>query len=431
MPAHTRPTPYKRAAQRAGATGLGAFTVLVVQSGLLQPTAADAAVPDEVWNAVAECESGGNPTAQNPNSTASGLYQIVDGTWRAYGGTEFAPRAKDASPEQQKVVAERILAGQGPQAWVDPCNDPFEGVDTTAPSVEEPAVPVQPETPPVEPPTVEQPAIPADAVEYVVVAGDTLHEIAAAHGTTVEGLAWLNGLDDPDFLYLGQRLLVPAAPETVHVVVPGDTLSQIALDNGYGMDWPTLWAENRDVVENPHLIYPDERIVVVVGGLRLLTGVPVPVTTPTPVTPQTQNVEPSSASTLSGYAHPIPGRTGIGEGVATGAYRGHGGQDFTAPLGTPIYAAHDGYVERVFDPELWNGGWGGGVELTAPDGTVTRYAHMSATMAVQGTFVLAGEQIGWSGSTGDSTGPHMHFEVLVGGVRIEPLPWLADRGITP
>lgn len=442
MSSRRRPTPYKR----AGATGLAAFSILAVQSGMAQ------AAPDEVWDRMAICESGGDWGINTGNGYYGGV-QFSQETWEAAGGTRYAARADLATREQQIEIADAWLGrvteqygGDVERAWATqwPACSATVGVRNV------PAGPpiLKPEPPapaPVDPPTVEIPAIPANAVEYVVVEGDTLRALADASGTTVEGLAWLNGIADPDVLSVGQVLLLPAAPavpdeETVHVVVPGDTLSQIALDNGYGADWPTLWAENTDVVENPHLIYPNERIVVV-GGLDLPSGVPVRVPEEaasraeriTPVEPMAAPAEPAPevSSTAAPFAHPVPQRTAVGEGVASGRYRGHNGQDFRAPQGTPVYAAHDGYVSRVRDPDLWNGGYGGAVYIEGASGTETRYAHLSATAVLPDTFVLAGEQIGWVGSTGDSTGPHLHFEVRTNGVVQEPLDWLAFFGIRP
>lgn len=84
------------------------------------------ATPDRfpAWDRVIRCESGGNAQAKNPHSSASGLFQIVNGTWRSYGGSTFASQARWAHPMEQLVIAERILwAGhgrhgpQGPRAW--------------------------------------------------------------------------------------------------------------------------------------------------------------------------------------------------------------------------------------------------------------------------------------------------------------------------
>src|SRR5690606_25428666 len=69
------------------------------------------------WGPIIKCESGGNPKAQNPHSTASGLFQFIDGTWRAYGGTKYSKRAKDATVEQQYEIANKAFAREGYRPW--------------------------------------------------------------------------------------------------------------------------------------------------------------------------------------------------------------------------------------------------------------------------------------------------------------------------
>lgn len=443
---HHRPTPYKRTAQRAGATGLGAFTLLVTTSGMAQ------AAPAEVWDRMAICESGGDWSINTGNGFYGGLQFDID-TWDAYKGVlgpDAPDRADHATREQQIAVAEATLAErterQGlEQAWASTWPDCSDEDDVNVRNVPpgpavlkpEPAPPAPVEEAPVPapapvdpaPPTVEIPALPEGTTQYVVQPGDTLKEIGAAHGGfSAQVLADFNMLADADLIYPGQVLVIPPV-EVVHTVVSGDTLSQIAVD--YDACLTDVIEANRDVIgDNPDLIFPEERIVVV-GGLMLPTGTPVPVT-PAPagaVAPMAEPAEPtpSVSSTAAPFAHPVPQRTGIGDGL--GAGRDHHGQDFQAPQGTPVYAAHDGYVSQVRDPDLWNGGYGGAVYIEGAGGTETRYAHLSATAVLPDTFVLAGQQIGWVGSTGDSTGPHLHFEVRTNGVLVEPLDWLAFFGI--
>lgn len=431
---HHRPTPYKRVAQQAGATGLGAFTILVASAGMAQ------AAPDEVWDRMAICESGGDWSINTGNSFYGGL-QFTQETWEAAGGTRYAERADLATREQQIEIADawlgKVAAEQGLEsAWatqwpacsakVDVRNVPA-GPPVLKPA---PAPPVEEAPVPVEPPTVEIPALPEGTTQYIVQPGDTLKEIGAANGGfAAQTLADFNMLADADLIYPGQVLVLPPV-EVVHTVVSGDTLSQIAVD--YDACLTDVIEANRDVIgDNPDLIFPEERIVVV-GGLALLGGPPValaPAAAGTAVVPMTAPAEPtpSVSSTSAPFAHPVPERTRIGDGL--GAGRDHHGQDFSAPQGTPVYAAHDGYVTTVRSPDLWNGGYGGAVYIEGASGTETRYAHLSATAVLPDTFVLAGEQIGWVGSTGDSTGPHLHFEVRTNGVLVEPLDWLAFFGI--
>ena len=116
---------------------------------------------------------------------------------------------------------------------------------------------------------------------------------------------------------------------------------------------------------------------------------------------------------------PLPGHTYIschfGEVDAFGN-AGHRGTDIPAPEGTPILAAHSGTVLV----SGWNGSYGNQVLLDNGAGLSTRYAHMTQTAVTAGETVTAGQVIGYVGSTGDSTGNHLHFEVMQGGVRVNP-----------
>ena len=117
---------------------------------------------------------------------------------------------------------------------------------------------------------------------------------------------------------------------------------------------------------------------------------------------------------------PLPGHTYIschfGEVDAFGN-AGHRGTDIPAPEGTPILAAHSGTVLV----SGWNDSYGNQVLLDNGAGLSTRYAHMTQTAVTAGEAVTAGQVIGYVGSTGDSTGNHLHFEVMQGGVRMNPL----------
>lgn len=117
---------------------------------------------------------------------------------------------------------------------------------------------------------------------------------------------------------------------------------------------------------------------------------------------------------------PLPGHTYIschfGE-VDAFDNAGHRGTDIPAPEGTPILAAHSGTVLV----SGWNDNYGNQVLLDNGAGLSTRYAHMTQAAVTAGEAVTAGQVIGYVGSTGDSTGNHLHFEVMQGGIRVDPL----------
>ncbi|MCF6526045.1 peptidoglycan DD-metalloendopeptidase family protein [Streptomyces sp. JJ36] len=123
------------------------------------------------------------------------------------------------------------------------------------------------------------------------------------------------------------------------------------------------------------------------------------------------------------------------EGFGISAYYGqaginwmsvHSGIDFPASYGTPVKAATDGTVTTQ-----WNSSYGNMMIVTAPDGTETWYCHLSSTRIRSGS-VQAGDVIGYTGNSGNSTGPHLHFEVRPGGgSAIDPLPWFRSHGLEP
>jgi murein DD-endopeptidase MepM/ murein hydrolase activator NlpD len=138
-----------------------------------------------------------------------------------------------------------------------------------------------------------------------------------------------------------------------------------------------------------------------------------PVVTPPPPPPPPQFVRPGTGRLTSSY------------GARWG--RLHAGIDLAAGVGAPISAVAAGTVASAGS----EGGYGRVVRLQHDDGTVTLYAHMSALLVTAGQRVTAGTYLGREGNSGHSTGPHLHFEVRVGDVPVDPTPWLKARGIDP
>ncbi len=118
------------------------------------------------------------------------------------------------------------------------------------------------------------------------------------------------------------------------------------------------------------------------------------------------------------YCTYITSRQGPRVHPVTGEYKNHGGTDIGASYGSAIYAADSGKV--VSSSDGWNGGWGNYVMIDHGNGMQTLYAHMSSRACSVGQTVKRGQTIGYVGSTGMSTGPHLHFEMYVNGARIDP-----------
>jgi murein DD-endopeptidase MepM/ murein hydrolase activator NlpD len=146
-----------------------------------------------------------------------------------------------------------------------------------------------------------------------------------------------------------------------------------------------------------------------------------PVTISTPSAPTMGVSIPSraplaAASTSSSYGmrnHPV-----------LGGMRAHKGIDLAAPTGTPVYATADGTIGRAD----WFSSYGLYVAIEHGSDLETRYAHMSRLAVAAGQHVKKGDVIGYVGTTGRSTGPHLHYEVRVGGAAVNPIPYMAETG---
>lgn len=101
---------------------------------------------------------------------------------------------------------------------------------------------------------------------------------------------------------------------------------------------------------------------------------------------------------------------------------GHKGVDLAAPTGTPIYATADGFVSKA---EYFSS-YGNYVSIEHGARVQTRYAHMSGIEVADGTWVKKGDLIGYVGSTGRSTGPHLHYEVRIDGEAVNPVPYMVE-----
>ena len=123
------------------------------------------------------------------------------------------------------------------------------------------------------------------------------------------------------------------------------------------------------------------------------------------------------------FARPAVGRLTSSYGRRWG--RLHAGIDLAAGTGSPIMAVTNATVLSAG----WEGGYGRSIRLIASDGTVFVYGHLSSISVSDGERVSAGERIGREGNTGQSTGPHLHFEVRINGTPVNPVSWLRKRGV--
>lgn len=237
MGRHHKPGHVKTNARRLAIGGALATAAAVGTTGAASADPAVVTVstpaPAVDWTPIIRCESGGSPTvdrlAVDGASTASGLYQFVDGTWAAYGGLQFAPRAKDATPAEQTIVAERAFAANGLTDWASSKGCWGGKVNTSAPA----RVPAA-ATPRVTPKPATSSGRHASGQQAPVRARTAAPRHAAP---------------------------APADQAGRYTVRAGDTLSEIAYAHGH-RDWHDLWQRNRGVVgDNPHLIFPGQVLV--------------------------------------------------------------------------------------------------------------------------------------------------------------------------
>lgn len=129
-----------------------------------------------------------------------------------------------------------------------------------------------------------------------------------------------------------------------------------------------------------------------------------------------------SRTPLDGYR--LSSNFGMRSHPVIGGLRAHKGLDMAAPTGTPIYATADGLVSKA----EWFSAYGNFVSIGHGSELETRYGHMSRIAVSAGQRVRKGDVIGYVGSTGRSTGPHLHYEVRVAGVAVDPSPYMTEKG---
>ncbi|WP_381791716.1 transglycosylase family protein [Streptomyces niveus] len=387
------------------------------------------AAPVETWEKVAACESTNNWQINTGNGYYGGL-QFSQSTWEAFGGGQYAPRADLATKDQQIAVAEKVLKGQGPQAW--PHCSVKAGLTRggDAPDVS-----------------------PAKA-------RDTKDSRDAASARKASDTAKSTPRSDPK--KAASPTSVPTEREG-YTVAGGDSLSGIAAAQELRGGWQRLYEENRKVIgSDPDLIFP---------GQKLVLHVPAPVkdkpAAEAPAPPEEEAKKPAERKAQppkqaakpkpkpqaekpkaqpeqrqvskpktaekpkqsSGYSAPVSAGTGTPYRKAGSWASGyHTGVDFPVPTGTSVKAVAGGTVVSAG----WEGSYGYQVVIRHADGKYSQYAHLSALNVRDGQKVNAGQRIARSGSTGNSTGPHLHFEMRTGpgyGSDIDPVSYLRAGGV--
>jgi len=249
----------------------------------------------------------------------------------------------------------------------------------------------------------------SEIVKYTVQKGDTLSGIADKFGVSEDTIRWENNIKG-DSISVGDEILVLPVSGIAHKVARGDTIYTIAKKYD---------ANAQAIVDFPFNDFADpQTFSLVIGQIVIVPDGVEPKAQPTYIRRQPFIATGPVTITGAGFTWPV-------RGTLNQYYAWyHGGIDIGASSGVPVVAAQDGVVSQVFNGG-WNGGYGIHVIISGDNGYTTLYAHMSGTNVTPGQRVAAGGSvIGWVGSTGRSTGPHLHFEVRGAGGTLNPLSFL-------
>ncbi len=259
---------------------------------------------------------------------------------------------------------------------------------------------------------------------YIVQDGDTVQSVAAMFDVTENTIRWANDLNSKSTLKKGQELVILPVSGIKYTVKKGDTLKSIASsfkgDSAEILSYNGLSSET-DLSVGDQIIIPDgeasDAPSTTSGSIS--ASVSASASAGTPVPPQSVPRLAAITPLVNGQKVPIKSDGGyfirpIHGGVKTQGLHGHNAVDLASSLNTPIMAAADGTVIVVRGGNSWNGGYGNYVVIKHPNGMETLYAHMNSISVTQGEKVSQGDVIGRMGSTGDSTGVHVHFEVRGG-----------------
>ncbi|MEK7537016.1 MAG: M23 family metallopeptidase [Patescibacteria group bacterium] len=227
-------------------------------------------------------------------------------------------------------------------------------------------------------------------VSYTVQPGDTLGQVANDFGISANSLIWANNLKNSDYLSPGQELKIPPVSGVIHIVKQSDSIQSIA--KKYSAQEDKIFEFNGlpkdgSLQLGQEIIVPDGKIQI--AGQYIA---------------YTSNVRFARLPDLGGFFF-LPA-----QGHNWGRIHGRNGVDVASICGTPVYSAAEGSVIAARQSG-WNGGAGKYVKISHGNEIYTLYAHLSRLFVSSGEFISRGQLIGLMGSTGRSTGCHLHFEV--------------------
>lgn len=252
-----------------------------------------------------------------------------------------------------------------------------------------------------------------EIITHVVADGETISSIAARYGLRAETILWENNLTETSPIKPGQELKILPVDGIRHKVARGETIYTIA--KKYGLDE----SQAQMIVDYPfNEFLNDETFELVVGQYLMVPDGVKPAAVPIARTTRSGVLTPDagSVSATGTFIWPASGQ------ISQGYRFYHKALDISNRGGGPILAADAGVVTVA--GWIDNSGYGNRVMIDHGNGFVTLYAHMSAIQVQVGQRVNRGDVVGQMGSTGRSTGVHLHFEVRQGGALLDPSTFL-------
>ena len=248
---------------------------------------------------------------------------------------------------------------------------------------------------------------------YAIEPGDTASSIAARFGLQ-EATVLFNNFDvyDPNLLNVGHTLTLPAVDGLVYTVQPGDSLDFL-VDNFQASLEATL-AYPANGISSPDEIFAGKQLLLVHGSASVVPG--------SAVTTGVGSSQGAAVWSVPEFLWPL-GYDKISDLFGTPRANSvgcHTGVDFVAAVGTIVGSTAAGQVTVA----TWDPSYGNWVEINHGGGYRSRYAHLDAIWVREGEWVQANAFIGTVGNTGNSSGAHLHFEIIIDGQAVNPLAWL-------
>lgn len=244
--------------------------------------------------------------------------------------------------------------------------------------------------------------------EYTVKEGDTLSSIAGKFGVSLDSVKWANPSINWQKVKPGVLVAIPPVTGVVYKVKAGETVNSIA---------KKFQTEPQGIVDFPLNTFANDETFALVAGQTLIVpdGIMPDETATAPRLATVLTPDAGAVSATGSFVWPTQGRI-------TQSFRWyHKGEDIANAIGTPILAADAG---KVVTAGWTNVGYGNHIIIDHENGYMTLYGHLSQISVVAGQRVARGALIGLMGSTGRSTGPHLHFEIRTSGGNVDPLGYL-------